>query len=61
MAKEKNDLITRLRSGEKVTCPKCKEGIFIPYNITFDKAHFFYCSNEKCNFHVHWDPVINIE
>lgn len=47
---EFNDMMKRLRNGEKEPCPICKKGIMIPvgdYKIT----HCFYCSNckEKLN------------
>ena len=55
------NLIDKLRAGEKIQCVKCHEGYYIPYNTTFDKAHFFQCSNSNCNSFCHWDPVINID
>ena len=61
MAEKNSDLLTRLRNGEKIECPVCHNGFYIPYNASKDKAHSFVCSNEKCNEHYHWDPVINID
>lgn len=48
-----------LRNGERVICPKCGKDYLRPYNTTADKAHWFDCSN--CDFHAHWDPIIDIE
>lgn len=62
MAEENQDnTLERLRKGEKVYCDKCGKGYFVPYNTSAEKAHSFDCSNPKCDNHVHWDPVINIE
>lgn len=55
----RDSLIDRLRNGEKVICPQCKKGYLLPYNAAVDKAHSFSCP--KCDFHAHWDPVIEIE
>lgn len=54
-------ILDRLRRGEKVECAKCHNGYLIPYNTTADKAHSFNCSNEECDGHYQWDPVINFE
>lgn len=61
MAEKSNDILAKLKKGEKVECPICHNGFYIPYNTTENKAHSFVCSNEKCSGHYHWDPVINIE
>jgi hypothetical protein len=61
MTEKQNDILDRLINGEKVECPLCHKGYFVPYNTTADKAHYFTCSNEKCDGHFHWDSVIDIE
>lgn len=61
MDEKRDSLIDRLRNGERITCPKCKSGIIIPFNTSHDKAHSFNCSNESCNFNCHWDPVIDLK
>lgn len=61
MAEKHNDILIRLKSGEKVKCPVCHKGHLLPYNTTADKAHYFNCSDKKCSGHYHWDPVIDIE
>lgn len=55
------DRIEKLRNGEQVLCEVCKNGYYIPYNTSADKAHNFNCSNESCNNFIHIDPIINIE
>lgn len=48
---EMNDMMKRLRNGEKEPCPICKKGIMIPvgdYKIT----HCFYCSNCKTKLNI---------
>ncbi len=60
MAEEQNsNIFDRLHNGEKVECPKCKKGVLEPFNALYPNSHDFNCSN--CDFHYHWDPVINIE
>lgn len=61
MAGGNKSLIERLMRGESVECEECHAGIFLPFNTTPDKAHCFYCSNEKCNCRYNLDPVIDIE
>jgi len=36
-------LLKHLRSGQEVTCPKCKEGHFLPVGRP-ESTHCFYCS-----------------
>ena len=55
------DLIDRLVKGEKIKCKSCNSGYYLPFNTSADKAHTFYCSNQKCNFIIHKDPIIKIE
>ena len=57
--KYEDSLFLRLRDGERILCPKCQKSFLKPYNTTFDKAHYFECSN--CDFHCHGDPIIDIE
>ena len=48
---EMNDMMKRLRNGEKEPCPICKKGIMIPvgdYKIT----HCFYCSSCKTKLNI---------
>ncbi len=62
MAEEKADnLLNELKSTKKVLCRKCKNGYYIPYNTTADKAHTFYCSNSECDSYIHIDPLVDIE
>lgn len=61
MAEERNNIYTRLKNGEKIKCPVCHKGVLTPYNTTFDKAHSFNCSDEKCNGSYNFDVQINIE
>lgn len=62
MAEEKHgSQLEKLRAGEKIICPKCKSGYFIPYNTTADKAHAFNCSNSDCGNYISFDPIIDIE
>lgn len=58
---DENNYHERLSSGEKVLCPKCHQGYFVPYKAPADKAHWFECSNPNCDCHYHWDPAIFIE
>lgn len=61
MAEKNGDMLERLKNKEKLKCPKCHTGDIVPYNAPPDKAHLFVCSNSKCNWNLHCDPVINIE
>lgn len=62
MADRSNNLYYRLYTGEKVKCPNCEVGIIKPFNNTSpDRAHSFVCTNEKCDFHLHVDPMIIVE
>lgn len=54
-----NDLIDRLRSDEKVTCIKCKQGIYQPVGTSADKAHGFSC--DKCGDTVLITPNVTVE
>lgn len=58
MVEDANELLSRLRNGEKVLCDECKKGYLIPFNTTPDKAHSFVCSNENCNGHLNTIPAI---
>ena len=58
---EERSISEKLRKGEKVICPICKKGILVPYNTTYQTAHSFNCSNDKCNGHVNLDAQIDIE
>ena len=57
----KENLFEHLSSGEKVLCPKCGKGFFIPFNAPAHKAHSFNCSNPDCNCHYHWTSALDIE
>lgn len=58
---EENDILTKLKKGEKVECPVCHNGYYVPVNTTADKAHCFVCTNKECNGHYRWEPIIDIE
>ena len=47
--------------AEKVECPVCHNGYYVPVNTTADKAHYFVCTNKECNGHYRWEPIIDIE
>lgn len=59
--KEEKLLIDRLHEGEMVLCSKCKNGYFIPFNTSAEKAHSFNCSNPDCNNYINIDTVIDLE
>ncbi|MCD7741451.1 MAG: hypothetical protein LUI06_04540 [Ruminococcus sp.] len=61
MSEGNNDLLTKLRNEEKIKYPKCHSGNVIPYNAVAEKAHYFYCSNEICDWYLQIDPIIEIE
>ena len=61
MEEKTNNILSRLRNGEKVACLICHNGYYIPYNTTADKAHAFNCSNENCNGHYNCDSLIDVE
>lgn len=44
-----NDILTKLKSGEKVECTLCHYGYYVPIGTTADKAHYFVCTNKNCN------------
>lgn len=44
IAEKQNDIYSKLKSGEKVSCHVCNKGYLIPYNAHCDKAHSFICS-----------------
>lgn len=54
---------TDLRDGKEVLCSKCGKGMIVPVNKNVDPkdCHGFYCNNENCDYHLHWDPVVVIE
>ena len=54
-------LYLKLKKGEKVECPVCHNGYYVPVNTTADKAHYFVCTNKECNGHYRWEPIIDIE
>ncbi len=58
MVENTDNLLTRLKNGEKVLCEECKKGYLIPFNTTPDKAHSFICSNENCDMFVRTIPII---
>lgn len=51
--------IDKLLNGEKVICPKCKKGTFVTDCGDVSKAHFFYCNQCDCTYHI--DPIIEIQ
>ncbi len=53
----------KLISGKSVVCPHCKKGVLKPYpgNISTNKATYFECTNEKCDFFIRYDLAIDIE
>ena len=60
MADVKNkSLIERLRIGEKIQCPECKNGYFITTAKDIIISHGFFCDN--CCAMINVDPIINIE
>lgn len=44
---DKSNLIGRLRNGEKITCFKCKKGIYVTTEGHIRTANCFWCNN--CN------------
>ena len=44
-------IIIKLRKGETVECPQCKEAI-IKATGEYQTAHEYRCQNEKCNFRI---------
>ena len=52
-------ILSRLMSGEKIECPRCKGAIIEPYGTTPDKAHSVVCP--KCDYTIRFTPEINIE
>lgn len=50
-----------LASGGKVKCAVCKNGYYIPYNTTADKAHCFECSRGNCNSVINIDSCVLVE
>ena len=43
---ELNEMIKKLRNGEKVTCPHCEKGIMIPTG-NHKTTHGFHCDHCK--------------
>lgn len=56
-----DNILSELIEGKNVKCPKCHIGDINPFNTTADKAHYFDCSNEECDWYMHFDPIIEIE
>jgi uncharacterized protein (DUF983 family) len=54
-------MVDNLKSGVRVVCPKCKNGIVLPFNTTAEKAHAFNCDNPKCDFRITIEEPIDIE
>lgn len=44
--------LCKLRKGEKVSCPECKNGI-VSSNVDPKTAHHFKC--DKCGFMINFD------
>lgn len=57
------DWRTNLINGENVTCPHCKQGLLKPkpVGIEVNKATYFECNNEKCDYFIRYDLAIDIE
>lgn len=49
--KQSLDFIKALLNGEKIKCPKCKEGV-LKSDTEPSQSHFFYCT--------HCDNTVNI-
>ena len=43
----------KLRNGEEVRCPKCKEGVFRTESTNPKTAHHFRC--DKCGMMINYD------
>ena len=43
----------KLRNGEEVKCPKCKEGVFRTKQLDPQKARHFRC--DKCGMMINYD------
>ena len=52
-------LCKRLRSGEKVKCPQCKDGHYVTDAEDVSKSHFFYCN--RCDNFIHFEPNVIVE
>lgn len=61
IAEKQNDIYSKLKSSEKVSCHVCNKGYLISYNAHCDKAHSFICSNEKYIGHYHFDMLLDIK
>lgn len=48
-------LIKKLKAGEKVTCPKCKEGDVIYKHPEGHKYPDIYCNNPDCDAKIMFD------
>ena len=48
-------LIEKLKSGEKVTCQKCKNGIIIFEQKVGHKYPDIYCNNPQCDAKIMFD------
>ncbi len=62
MEERKDDLLTRLRQGEKIICPNCHKNFLEPINFTnapIEKILDFECPN--CGWHHRWIPNLNLE
>lgn len=59
MDRRNDSLIDRLRTGEKILCPKCYKGYFDVSGDNLEKCNYFHCDN--CDNYVHQQKVINIE
>lgn len=57
---ERNEgLINRLRTGEKILCPKCHKGYFDVSGDNLENSNYFHCDN--CDNYVHVNFPIDIE
>lgn len=55
-----NDLIMKLKHGDRVKCPKCGKGFITGIDgVEPSKCHSFSCEN--CDWHYHWDPLVIVE
>ncbi len=53
------NILERLRKGEKITCIDCKKGIYITSAIKPSQSHEFICS--KCGSVIRATPNIFVE
>lgn len=48
---ESNELMKKMRTGEKVSCPLCEKGVMIPIG-DYKSTHCFVCSKCKKRWNI---------